>query len=37
LRVFNAILTLGYRPFEVAIVERVIFDLDREPLVMRIE
>ena len=32
-----AILTLGDRPFEVAIIERMIFDLDRKPLVMRVE
>ena len=32
-----AILTLGNRPFEVAVIERMIFDLDRKPLVMGIE
>jgi hypothetical protein len=32
-----AILTLGYRPFEVAVVERMIFDLDRKPFVMGVE
>jgi hypothetical protein len=32
-----AILTLGYRSFEVAVVERMIFDLDRKPLVMGVE
>ena len=30
-----AILTFGNRPFEVAIIERVIFDLDGEPFVIR--
>ena len=32
-----AILTLGNRPFEVAIIERMIFDLDRKALVMGVE
>ena len=32
-----AILTLRDRPFEVAIIERMIFDLDRKPLVMGVE
>ena len=32
-----AISTFGNRPFEVAIIERVIFDLDGEPFVMRVE
>ena len=32
-----AILTLRNRPFEVAIIQGMIFDLDREPFVMRIE
>src|ERR1700722_16254145 len=32
-----AISTFGNRPFEVAIIERVIFDLNGEPLVMRVE
>jgi hypothetical protein len=32
-----AILTLGNRPFEVTIIERMIFDLDRKPLVTGVE
>ena len=32
-----AILTLGDRPFKVAIIEGMIFDLDRKPLVIGIE
>ena len=32
-----AILTLGDRPLEVAIIERMVLDLDRQPLVRRIE
>ena len=32
-----AILTFGDRPLEVAIIQRVVLDLDRQPLVVRIE